>query len=217
VFTGNFTDVSLPLLFDAKLNPSSKYIVNGVDMTYSLIGIPAIIQYVLGDLAMPLTQKTIGGINLFGEKIGIVKLSDLYAEGASLLLADEPNQGSVVCYRSNLLSYGKLRKENVLLSYPEDVEFTIMFIEDLMDKENRNYLKQFRGWKATKGNLEFIKNQFDKVVLTGYEQRGWVAYIDRSSLKIWMDENDPTLIRGYYKYRPVYPINKIWIEHFFIV
>jgi hypothetical protein len=60
-----------------------------------------------------------------------------------------------------------------------------------------------------------MKEMFKRYKLDSYVSRGLIVAYD--SVDFWVDEKNPTLVRGYYRYRPVYPINKIWVEHTFVV
>jgi|GEM_PF-6305491 len=195
------------------------YSSRSYDFTWSLAGLPFVIQYLTsGDLAMPLTNKPIGGISLAGDRVGTLKMSEFYNNYGACLLISDYSQGTPTCYRSNTIAYGvnKNGGEGHLYSYPEDVEFTVMFLEDTMDKINRDYLRRFRGQKMNNSMLKTIEENFKKYVLDDYlYAKRWI--VEYRNLNLYIDKNDPTILRGYYEYRPVYPINRIWIEHFFIV
>ncbi len=216
IFTGNYTKVSIPSfergyirVFDDDNDPKNKLI------TWQAVGLYAFIKYLdLGNPVIPLTQKTIPNVNFFGTRISSSRMSSLVRDGGILLYSDYANQGSATCYRSILASYYWLNQER-LLSYPEDIEFSILYPEDIMDKENRDFLRPFRGEIASKQTLMVMKEMFKRYKLDSYVSRGLIVAYD--SVDFWVDKNDPTLIRGYYRYRPVYPINKIWVEHTFVV
>jgi hypothetical protein len=221
IFTGNYTEVSIPSFehryikvfdpsaLDDSVDPRDKLV------TWQAVGLYAFIRYLdLGNPVIPLTQKTIPNVNFFGTRISSSKMSSLVRDGGILLYSDYANQGSATCYRSILASYYWLNHDN-LLSYPEDIEFSILYPEDIMDKENRDFLRPFRGEIASKQTLMVMKEMFKRYKLDSYVSRGLIVAYD--SVDFWVDEKDPTLIRGYYRYRPVYPINKIWVEHTFVV
>jgi hypothetical protein len=213
IFTGNYTEVSIPTFQNGKIIVFDSLADNLI--TWQAVGLYAFIRYLdLGNPAIPLTQKTIPNVNFFGTRIGVGRMSDLVRDGGILLYSDYANQGNAVCYRSVLASYYWLN-QGTLLSYPEDIEFSILYPEDIMDKENRDFLRPFRGEIASKQTLMVMKEMFKRYKLDSYVSRGLIVAYD--SVDFWVDKNDPTLIRGYYRYRPVYPINKIWVEHTFVV
>jgi len=213
IFTGNYTEVSIPTFPEGKIKVFDSSADNLI--TWQAVGLYAFIRYLdLGNPAIPLTQKTIPNVNFFGTRIGVGRMSDLVRDGGILLYSDYANQGNAVCYRSILASYYWLN-HGKLLSYPEDIEFSILYPEDIMDKENRDFLRPFRGEIASKQTLMVMKEMFKRYKLDSYVSRGLIVAYD--SVDFWVDKNDPTLIRGYYRYRPVYPINKIWVEHTFVV
>jgi len=218
IFTGNYTEVSIPYLEGGKLNIFGDSEVDGL-LTWQVIGVNALLRYIsLGNPAMPLTQKVISDISFSGNRVNVEILSDLVRGGSMVLLSDYANQGLATCYRSVLASFYWYNSfPGSLLSYPEDIEFSILYTEDLMDKENRDFLYAFRGKVANKKTIATMKDLFKKYKLDDYVSRNWIVAYD--SLDFWVDtqSGDNTLIRGYYRYRPIYPINKIWIEHSFVV
>ena len=182
-------------------------IYNSIDLTPCIEGTVAIMQYLsTNDPSVPLTEKGLPLFRHIGNFVySVTELRTLSNAGVSVIIAEDTNTAPYV-YRG------------VTCALPvsiEDGELSISVVEDLMDKENRNYLKKYRGMKATTRNLNVIKTQFEKYVLKSYMDRGWIAAF--ADLKFWMDETDPTMLHGYYKYRPIYPINKIWIEHEFVI
>jgi hypothetical protein len=185
------------------------------DFTWSLIGLPFVMAYINGNLARPLTGKPIGEITFGGTKVGMLVLSKLYTlYGACLLLADNPNEAPT-CYRSNTMAYGVEDYGNSREYGIEDTEFSLMFVEDTMDKINRAFLRAFRGNILNKTMVKVIEERFKRFVLDDYLSKGWIlAY---RNVKFKQDESDPTKVVGSYAYMPAYPINKIWVEHFFIL
>ena len=161
-----------------------------------------------GDPAEPLTEKSISGFYHYGTAFDTETIKTYTDQGVTILVADEPG-GIPYVYRAILTCMPNLSIE--------DSELSIAVTEDLMDKENREFLKRFRGKKALDKRLRSIKSLFINQVLNEYLRREWIADFDKSSVSITQNATDPTRIDGYYKYRPVYPINKIWVDHEFIV
>jgi hypothetical protein len=138
IFTGNYTEVSIPsfqndgyikVFGSSSVDPEDKLI------TWQAVGLYAFIRYLdLGNPVIPLTQKTVPNINFRGIRIGSNKMSSLVKDGGILLYSDYANQGSAICYRSILASYYWLNHNpETPLSYPEDIEFSILYPEDIMD------------------------------------------------------------------------------------
>jgi hypothetical protein len=213
--TSNFTEAYLPTIFGGEAEESLSGGSGAYDFTWSLIGLPFIMAYVNGNLARPLTGKPIGEITFGGTKVGMSVLSKLYTlYGACLLIADNPNE-TPTCYRSNTMAYGIGDYDESRMYGIEDTEFSLMFVEDTMDKINRAFLRAFRGNILNKTMVKVIEERFKRFVLDDYLSKGWIlAY---RNVKFKQDENDPTKVVGSYAYMPAYPINKIWVEHFFIL
>lgn len=213
VITYNFDDVSV--------SPVGKLSFLGGDCTPTLVALATVCTYIINkDPALPLTEKQIYGVELYGNKYDIYVLKKFHRNGIAFLYADDP-YGPVRMYRSITFAYrffgekyGDPRGANILL---EDTELSIIVPEDLMDKTNRTYLRQFRGQKITASLMKKIKEKFTKEVLSTYLQVGLVAAIDLGSFNIRQDPLDRTKLIGEYSYTPVYPVNKIWIYHAFSV
>jgi hypothetical protein len=216
LLTSNFTEIYLPDVFGGEVEEFSSGGSSGYDFTWSLAGLPFIMAYIMGgNLAKPLTGKPIGGITFGGTRVGMSILSELYTlYGACLLLADNPGE-TPTCYRSNTMAYGIGDYDNSRTYGIEDTEFSLMFVEDTMDKINRAFLRAFRGNILNKTMVKIIEERFKRFVLDDYLSKGWIlAYRD---VKFKQDDKDPTKVVGSYAYMPAYPINKIWVEHFFIL
>jgi len=216
LLTSNFTEIYLPSIFGSEVEVFLSGGSNGYDFTWSLAGLPFIMTYIReGNLAKPLTGKSIGEIAFGGSKVGMSLLPKLYTlYGACLLLADNPGEAPT-CYRSNTVAYGIGSYSNQRTYGIEDTEFSLMFVEDTMDKINRAFLRTFRGNILNKTMVKVIEERFKRFVLDDYLSKGWIlAY---RNVKFKQDDKDPTKIVGSYAYMPAYPINKIWVEHFFIL
>jgi len=215
LLTSNFTEAYLPTIFGGEAEESFSGGSGAYDFTWSLIGLPFIMAYINGNLARPLTGKPIGEITFGGTKVGMSVLSELYTlYGACLLLADNPGE-TPTCYRSNTMAYGIGNYGNPREYGIEDTEFSLMFVEDTMDKINREFLRAFRGNILNKTMVKVIEERFKRFVLDDYLSKGWIlAY---RNVKFKQDDKDPTKVVGSYAYMPAYPINKIWVEHFFIL
>jgi hypothetical protein len=215
LLTSNFTEIYLPGIFGGEAEGFLSGGSDEYDFTWSLAGLPFIMTYIKGgNLAKPLTGKPIGGITFGGTKVGMLTLSDLYTKyGVCLLIADKPGE-TPTCYRSNTMAYGA--GDSGIGTYGvEDTEFSLMFVEDTMDKINREFLRAFRGNILNKTMVKVIEERFKRFVLDDYLSKGWIlAY---RNVKFKQDDVDPTKIVGSYAYMPAYPINKIWVEHFFIL
>ncbi|MEM2153926.1 MAG: hypothetical protein QXY76_03360 [Nitrososphaeria archaeon] len=179
------------------------------DISAILEAVYLVLNYIASDdPAESMAEKFVSGVYHDG-KLMSMQTMRTYADKGVCLLVSEKVGLNPYCYRFVNASLQRLSIE--------DAEMSIALVEDLMDKEIREYMKRFRGTKALPSRLDNIKFQFKRYVLSAFVNRGWIELYDEGSVKLWMDELDPTRLKGSFTYKPIYPINRIWIEHTFII
>jgi len=177
------------------------YDAYGNDITPIIATILAFGKYLtLTDIATPLLEKAISGITPRASSwpLSVVQMLEDY--GA--LVIQNRNGVPVVDSSTNV-------------AYPEqpieDSEMTIVITEDWIKKDLRAAFRQFRGQKfsariVNAATLRLINK------LTNYTLTGIIQTFDQSSVKVYQDAVDPTLLRAFFKYVPVYPIKKVLCE-----
>ena len=178
---------------------------DGYDITPMVVSGITVAKYLsLGDLAMPLTNKNVPGI-VFDSKRKYTdeEIKDIRSKGACVL--ENKNNIAVV-------SLG------ILMGYPvsglEDSSLNIASVEDFMKMDLRHALdtKDVRGQKALPTILSYVKNGIVTKKLAQYVSVRLITAYDPNSIKVYMDPEEPNKLRIFFRYMPVYSIDKVWAE-----
>lgn len=178
-----------------------------VDITPMILTFAAIAKYcAFNDPAESLTQKYITGFKLPASKNPV--LVKTYTEqGYTVFTADSKVAAPYV---------DTAYLPSIVVSL-EDGDLAISVTEDILDMRIRNFLKKFRGKKSLDKIIDTIKFQMQKYVLDDFVVKEWILEYDAGSIQVYRDPSKPDRIRGMFRYRPMYSITQLWVEHEFIV
>lgn len=182
-------------------------VVNGVDITPMIMAFAAVAKYsAMHDPAESMTNKSVAGFTLPG-KLSPTIVSKYTQMGYSVFTAD--NGTSAPYIDTAVLPSIDLSEEDGFVS--------IRVVEDIMDMRIRRFLAQYRGRKSLDKVILNITVGLRKSVLDEFVLREWIQEYDPDSIQIFRDPSNPARLRGIFRYRPVYPINQVWVEHEFMV
>jgi len=172
----------------------------GIDITPLVLEGAAVAKYLsLGDLAEPLTEKSIAGFSFTKSRFPLTQIQTYSNKGAFVI---KNSAGIPVVYRSiNMSLY-----ETTL----EDGEMNICTVEDFLKQDLRARLANYRGLKMTTTLLDRVERSL-KLALDYYVNIGLIKTYDTGSVKASQDETEKDRINGEFKYMPMYPVNQIWI------
>ena len=170
----------------------------GIDMTSLMHSIASAARYIgLNDPAMPLTEKDVLGFGYPNPAFTFEDIADIRSYG-SLLIENRSGIGVV--------------SQSINMSHPvlgmEDGEMNICVTEDYMKIDIKRRLKQLRGLKM----LGPIIKQAERITgsaLAYYVKMEYIA--DYSDVASWQDDVEKDKLRVFFKYMPIYPVNKIWV------
>ncbi len=173
----------------------------GNDISPIIATILAFAKYLtMPDIATPLLEKVVPGVVLTksGWSLSILQM----LEDLGALVIQNRNSAPVVDSSTNI-------------GYPdqpiEDTEMTIVTVEDWLKKDLRVAFRQFRGQKFSQRIVNAATMRLMSK-LTNYTLMVIIQSFDAGSVKVYQDPDDPTLLRAFFKYTPVYPIKKVLCE-----
>jgi len=173
----------------------------GVDITPLILAGGLVAKYLsLNDLAMPMTEKSVAGFSFSNTRMSFSQVKDLSDDGFCVVKNDSLVP---VCYRSINASFPSLTVE--------DAEMNINTTEMYIKQDMRRRLTALRGQKMTTAILmkaeDIIKSALDYYVL-----KNLIAIYDPSSVVASQNETTTTRLDAYFEYKPMYPVNQIWVE-----
>lgn len=174
----------------------------GVDITNIVFAAAVFARYSgLRDLAESISEKEVVGFTFEKNPFSDGLKRSLINKGLTLV---ENRNDTATVYRGLFSCYP--------VSSIEDSLWEIGFVEDYMKGDLRRRLVALRGKKlvgARKATAFEIVNSalqsyLQDVLISGY-----------SSIRVWTDETDPTQLNLFFKYTPLYSINKVYVEYDF--
>ena len=177
----------------------------GKDITPLIYGLCAVARYAgLRDLAEPGTEKDIIGFNLPRNQFTDTEIKDLREYG---IMATEN------CNRTYIIS--RFVNMSLAMLSIEDGELSIAFPEDYMRMDLRRRLRKFRGKKMVGPVLRAAKRVIENA-LDWYVSSSLIASYDSGSVSVEQHETEKTILKGFFKYTPIYPINYVIVEYDFV-
>lgn len=172
-----------------------------VDITPLILAGACVARYLsMGDLAEPLTEKSVTGFTFTKSRFSLTQIQSYSDKGAFVV---KNSYGTPVVYRSvNMSLY-----ETTL----EDGEMNICTVEDFLKQDLRLRLSAYRGKKMTPIFLSRVERAM-KLALDYYVNIGIINTYDPSSVSATQDTTEKDRLNGEFKYMPMYPINQIWIS-----
>jgi len=148
-----------------------------------------------GNIAEPLTNKTLAGFSILQNKIHSNSIKNKLGEvGATVI--DQGNR--VLASRTTSIS-----------GFIEDEEPSIIFIRDEIKAVLRKMMKGYVGRVFDGNTLVSARVRVD-TLMTGLIAKGLIT--DFRGLRIEQDKVDPRQLNVYVGYTPAYPINYVYIE-----
>jgi len=162
-----------------------------VDITPLILAGALIAKYLaMNDLAMPMTEKSIAGFSFINNRMSFTQIKGLSNDGLCVI----KNESLVpVCYRS------------INASFPASS------IEMYIKQDMRRRLTPLRGQKMTAAIL-MKAERIIKVALDYYVLRDLIEAYSPSTVVASQNETEVTRLDAYFEYKPMYPVNQIWVE-----
>lgn len=171
-----------------------------IDITPLILAGACVAKYLsMGDLAEPLTEKSVAGFTFTKSRFSLTQIQSYSDKGALVI---KNSYGIPVVYRSvNMSLYEKTL---------EDGEMNICTVEDFLKQDLRLRLSAYRGKKMTDILLSRVERAM-KMALDYYVNIGLINTYDPSSVAATKDATEKDRLNGEFKYMPMYPVNQIWI------
>ncbi len=176
----------------------------GIDITPIAFAGACFARYIgMRDIAEPLTEKDTAGFIFTEMPFTTTEIGQFIEAGAMVVRNDNRIP----------ITHRFINMSLPVLSL-EDAEMNIAIVEDWMKNDLRRVLRKYRGRKMIGAVLHAAQRTLIQK-LEQYVNESIIAYFDANSVTVRQDETQKDRLIGFFKYMPIYPINRIKILYDF--